>query len=648
MDCKFPAWFWIALVATMVGPVAALDWRLEADDLHIGGVHVEQIEFDRGSGTVRIGPVQLADGTAVGRFELRCEAGTEAPCRRAMLGWTTPDSDPLDLVLELESERLTLEGPSMQLRLQRIDELGEEPGPWQLHATWPELGALPPLLPRLLGLSSLSGSLEIQGAIAPTAQDLQIELRDGGLDTPDGSIAAGELGLSLDWRRSEGSIAVDARWHAGEALLGPVYLAAPKQAVQVRLEGRSAADCFLKVERFAVEQLPGISIRGRGVIDPCRGSEGLDAEIELEHVDLAAAWALGLESLAGGAGWGGLEPRGLLSGAVELSGGRPIAGTLTLAEAALGDRDDRLHIDRAGLALDWVDAGREVNLQLDWAAAAIHRVPIGPVQLRLVGRDDVLRLEQALAVPVLDGRIVVETLEWRDWRSAERDLALAARLEPIGLAALTRSLGWTEFGGQLSGRIPGLRVVEGVIELEGGLELALFDGRARVSGLSIERPFGALPALAADIEFEALDLALLTGAFEIGSMRGRVSGHLRELRLLDWQPVRFDAWFETLDTGRDRWISQKAVDSLSTLGGGGSAALSGTLLQIFEDFPYRRIGLGCRLERNICEMRGLETVEGGGYMIIEGRPLPVLNVVGHRTRVDWPQLVSQLIALTES
>lgn len=536
----------------------------------------------------------------------------------------------------------------MQLRLARIDQPGEAPVPWQLDATWPELGALPPLLPRLLGLSSLSGSLEIRGAIAPTAQDLQIELRDGGLDTPDGSIAAGELGLSLDWRRREDSIAIDARWHAGEALLGPIYLAAPQQAVHARLEGRAAADCFLSLERFAVEQLPAISVRGQGTIDPCRGVEGLDAAITLESIDLAAAWVLGLESLAGAAGWGGLEPQGTLGGAIELSGGQPISGTLALTEAALGDRDDRLRIDQARLALDWVDAGRETTLELDWAGASIHRVPLGPVRLRLVGRDDVLRLEQALEVPVLDGRIVVESLQWSDWRSSERDLALAVRLEPIGLAALTRSLGWTEFGGQLSGRIPGLRVVEGVIELEGGLELALFDGQARVSGLSIERPFGALPALAADIEFEALDLALLTGAFEIGSMRGRVSGHLRELRLLDWQPVRFDAWFETLDTGRDRWISQKAVDSLSTLGGGGGAALSGTLLQIFEDFPYRRIGLGCRLERNICEMRGLEAVEGGGYMIIEGRPLPVLNVVGHRTRVDWPQLVSQLIALTES
>jgi len=47
-------------------------------------------------------------------------------------------------------------------------------------------------------------------------------------------------------------------------------------------------------------------------------------------------------------------------------------------------------------------------------------------------------------------------------------------------------------------------------------------------------------------------------------------------------------------------------------------------------------------------MRGLERVDSGGYMIIEGRPFPVLNVVGHRSRVDWPQLVAQLRALIES
>ena len=321
---------------------------------------------------------------------------------------------------------------------------------------------------------------------------------------------------------------------------------------------------------------------------------------------------------------------------------------LELESAALRDRDQRLGVENLSLQLDWQQDDARLEARAGWSAASIHSIPLGGASVEIGGDRRALRLRRPVSIPILDGALRIDTLEWLDWTADGRDLRLSAALEPLDLAALTRTLGWTEFGGTLSGRIPGLRLTDGVVELDGGLDFALFDGQARVSNLSLERPFGTLPALAADSEFERLDLALLTGAFEIGSMRGRVSGHLRELRLLNWQPVRFDAWFETLDTGGDRWISQKAVDSLSTLGGGGGAALSGTLLRVFEDFPYRRIGLGCRLERNVCEMRGLESTESGGYLIIEGRPLPVLNVVGHRRRVDWPQMLSQLRALTQA
>ncbi len=628
-------------------PVAALDWQLQADELRLGGVRVEQLELERARGTLQIGPVHLADGTLLGSLQLRCASDAVPVCARSQLAWQPPELPPLEFALQMARGQLSVDGPAMELRLERP----APSGPWRLDATWPDLGALPSLLPQMFGLSSLAGAVVMHGEIEPDGQRLKLELRDGALDTPDGRYAAGELGLKLDWKRLADAVSIEAEWHAGEALLGPLYLPAPAQPVHVSMHGQVGADCPVSLERWAIEQSSTLSVRGRGRVDPCRGLVGVDAELLLEKIDLAGAWALGLESLAGAAGWAGMQPQGLLRGALELVEGQPLSGHVQLEQAGLSDRDERVRIDGLNLDLDWSEAGQTAKLQLGWSGAAIHRVPIGPIgpmALALTAADQMLRLDRPVSIPVLDGHVRLDSLEWRDWRSPQRELNLAARLEPIGLSELTRSLGWTEFGGQLSGRIPGLRVVDGVIELDGGLELELFDGRARVSGLSIERPFGALPALAADIEFESLDLALVTGAFEIGSMRGRVSGHLRELRLLDWQPVRFDAWFETLDTGGDRRISQKAVDSLSTLGGGGSAVLSGTMLQIFENFPYRRIGLGCRLERNICMMRGLERVDSGGYMIIEGRPFPVLNVVGHRSRVDWPQLVAQLRALIES
>jgi hypothetical protein len=129
-------------------------------------------------------------------------------------------------------------------------------------------------------------------------------------------------------------------------------------------------------------------------------------------------------------------------------------------------------------------------------------------------------------------------------------------------------------------------------------------------------------------------------------MEGQASGWMRDLRLLDWRPVAMDARVFTHEDAGERRISQRAVENLSRLGGGTAAALSAGVLRVFEEFPYRRAGLACRLERNICHMDGVAPREGGGFYIVEGRGIPHLDVVGHRRLVDWPRLVAQLIAAT--
>jgi hypothetical protein len=40
--------------------------------------------------------------------------------------------------------------------------------------------------------------------------------------------------------------------------------------------------------------------------------------------------------------------------------------------------------------------------------------------------------------------------------------------------------------------------------------------------------------------------------------------------------------------------------------------------------------------------------KNGGYYLVKGRGLPRIDVIGNSTRVDWPRLVAQLLAVTES
>lgn len=75
----------------------------------------------------------------------------------------------------------------------------------------------------------------------------------------------------------------------------------------------------------------------------------------------------------------------------------------------------------------------------------------------------------------------------------------------------------------------------------------MFDGRVRIDGLALERPFGVAPSLEAGISLEDLDLQLpiTAGAFSFGLIEGRLDGRIADLRLVDFSPVAFDAEVHT-------------------------------------------------------------------------------------------------------
>jgi hypothetical protein len=126
------------------------------------------------------------------------------------------------------------------------------------------------------------------------------------------------------------------------------------------------------------------------------------------------------------------------------------------------------------------------------------------------------------------------------------------------------------------------------------------------------------------------------------------------LTLLNWRPVAMDMHFYTPPGDRSRHrISQRAVENLASVGGGGAAAaLSTGFLQFFEVFAYDRIGLRCRLRDGACAMSGVEPAKPGplgtGYYIVKGSGVPRIDVVGYRDTVSWPRLVQQLSAITRS
>lgn len=227
-----------------------------------------------------------------------------------------------------------------------------------------------------------------------------------------------------------------------------------------------------------------------------------------------------------------------------------------------------------------------------------------------------------------------------------------ARIQPISVQRLCQAFGWPEFGGRIGGVISNLRMREGVITLGATLAAQVFDGVVKISDLRLEQPFGKWPRFHSAIALENLDLELVTSAFSFGRITGRLSGAINGLELFNWTPVAFDARLFTPPGDRSRHrISQRAVQNIGNIGGGGAgvtAALSSGFLRFFDEFNYDRLGLSCRLENEVCYTNGVAPATNGGYYLVKGKGLPRIDVIGNSRRVDWPRLVQQLIAITES
>lgn len=643
----------VMLVGTVswlaTGPAhGALQFELKAGATSFREVSVASITARQtDAATVEINGIEHARLGRLGNLALRCPFNPRARCSDGRLTWSTENTSPLVFDFKRRAGQFTLTGEGggrVRYRLAGPDHA--ELSILDVPAAW-----VPPPVLAEAGLADLSGSFSGMLEMGQDRVQGGLEIRKLAFDTPDGVYAGAGLALDLgfDWLDEEARLRLDANWTAGELLLGPVYLPSPEAAFVVELEAQNIRQDEWRVQRLALEQDQSISLTAAGRFitgDPVRVAA---LDLEIEQARLGSVWRQGLDSVAGSLGWSQLDPEGELTGRMRIEDDSVVSAGLRLSDVMVDDGAERLAVKGLGAWLGWEKAAESLEIGMNWQSARLLRIPLGASALAFrTDASGTLALIDSFRLPVLDGALVVERLAWHDWARNSRHLLVDARLEPLELSALTRALGWTEFGGRLSGNFPGIELSDGVIEVQGGLDIDLFGGSARINRLSVERPFGSLPALAADIEFDALDLEQVTGAFSFGRMLGLMSGHVRGLRLLDWQPVQFDAWLETLEDSPEREISQKAVDSISSLSGGGSAAISGTLLRWFDDFPYRKAGLGCRLAANVCRMRGLRDAENGGYVILDGRLIPRLDIVGYQRRVDWPRLLAQLAAAAAS
>jgi hypothetical protein len=498
---------------------------------------------------------------------------------------------------------------------------------------------------------TLDGRVDVDAAGAGLAIDADLDLRDVSLETPDGTTAAAGIAgaLKLDVRTLGERTAIGARLttRGGEFLVDSLYVQLPDTPVDIAVDMASQPGGGWHLPRIAWRDGDVLVADGEATL----GTDAAvrDLRLDLRVGDLAVARDRYLSGFLAPSGFGDVVLSGAASGRVRLQDG--VLRELALSPRGVTAIDPKQRFTLAGLGGDlaWRADGAGSAGALHWDSGALFGIGLGAATLPFANEGGALTLATPARVDVLGGSVALDRLRWQppgDGHGTRFELGVT--MDRLDLGSLSQRLGWPDFAGTLGGRIPSARFENNVLTLDGGLVFEVFGGTVALSQLAMERPFGVAPSLTADVAIDGIDLEPLTAAFDFGTITGRLDGRIAAIRMVDWEFVAFDAWLATDEAwkGRQR-ISQRAVQDISNIGGGGGlgAGLQAQALKLFEDFGYRRIGLGCRLRGEVCEMSGLDS-GGDSYTIVQGAGLPRLTVIGHRRLVDWPTLVERLQAAT--
>ncbi len=645
-----------------MAPVKAAELVIESGPGQLAGLHWDQLQLEfRGASPdpdwrIAINGLNLDGAMELGRIELTCRRASRPVsdgCADGHVDWQLEESDlalSASFVHRREAgvHRLVIEDEHWRMDVSVPD---DEPARFSARIALSDLdlSELPAMVADQLGLSLLYGQVNGQIMVEPERMTADLELTGAGFDDQEGFLAGDGLELDIRFESAinplAGSFTLTLAQSAGELLMGSLYLPPPAEPMTLELTGR-LDDEIIHLDRFALLDADALELEGMTrLIREADGWQSERVRIESAHVHFPLGWERWVDGHAAAAGFADIKAQGRVEASVDWQTGRPADLQTEWFDVTIEDPGERLVVAGIDGTLTWGRFGPDSDLS--WKSLMLYGLPFGPSSLALRAEAIGVGLDRPLRLPLLDGAIVIDQVVWAPGDEQAPGFGFDARIEPLDLAELTRALEWPEFGGVLSGEFPGVMLIDDVLKVTGGIDIQAFSGQIQLTELAVERPFGTLPALSAQVEFSRLDLLELTGAFNFGRMEGQLSGWMRDLRLLDWRPVAMDTRVFTHEDAPRRRISQRAVENLSDLGGGGGALLSGTVLRVFEDFPYRRAGLACRLSNNICHIDGVARHESGGFYIVEGRALPRLDIVGHRRLVDWPQLMGQLVTMLE-
>lgn len=488
----------------------------------------------------------------------------------------------------------------------------------------------------------------------------------------EGSLASDKLSLhvdaSLHGSAQQWMFDVAVKSSQGQAFAQPIFVDLSAHAISMRAQGTLTQGNSLKLDRFTLDHADVAQASGSGRLQLDLEQPVRDLDVELTALKFPGAYESYLQPLLIDTNFKSMQTAGSMSGSLSMAEGEPRRVDLRFNDVTIDDDAGSLNLsalrgewhwlaDATGDDADEDDAPPSRTTQvapsrLQWQGGTLLGLDLGASELNFTTQGRQFRLTEPAHLPLLDGSIDLETFRVRNAGLPSVAFLVDATLQPVSVQKLCKAFGWPEFGGQIGGAISKLRMREGIITLGTTLRAQVFNGEVTISDLRLEQPFGQWPRFYSSIALDNLDLEPMTSAFSFGRITGRLSGAINGLELFNWTPIAFDAQLYTPRNDRTRHrISQRAVENIGSMGGGGAgvtAALSSGFMSFFEDFNYDRLGISCRLHNEVCVMDGVAPAADGNYYLVKGKGVPRIDVIGSSRRVDWPRLVKQLQAVTES
>jgi hypothetical protein len=431
----------------------------------------------------------------------------------------------------------------------------------------------------------------------------------------------------------------------------PLYLEADRQSTILDAQG-NWSDLHNRVEitSLSYNQAKALALTGNAVIKFDKNLILEKAGLSLHSDDLQKLSASYLKPFFEQTALEGISFDGTINADFSIVQNALTALTTTVNKLAVKDTKGRIKVEGGIGTINWSNE-KFFNKPstFAWQQIQLYNLPIGSSRLSFLSRASSFGLLEKTHLPFLDGVIAINQLGWQAKKQEEPDVYFAGSLSNVSLEQWSKALNWTPLSGTISGNIPRVEYRNKTLSLGGEIIIKVFEGDVKITQLAASGLFSDFPKFYSEVEINNLDLDQLTGKFKFGGITGKLSGFVRQLYLENWHPVGFFAWLGTPDGDNSRHrISQKAVNNIASIGGGGASdILSRSFLSFFETFGYDKIGLGCYLNNGVCQLMGVKATDQG-YAIITGGDLPRINVIGYNPRVDWAVLMERLNRISTS